>query len=123
MSLAAWWERESREALSSLHRSTAQRARHAKERIFYFYMEAHMPASDDKKRPDITLCKCNSSQIAEHGYDADSQTLAIRFKSGGKLYHYAGVSRKDYDALTGAKSLGKHFHTHIREKFPFQCVS
>ena len=68
------------------------------------------------KTPAIKMCDCQSSQLAQHGYDAATKTLAIKFKSGG-LYHYAGVSQEAYDSLVKAKSLGKHFAANVRGKF------
>ena len=58
----------------------------------------------------------NSSNIAEHGYDPETRTAAIRFKNGG-LYHYDGVSAEDYAAFAAAQSLGSHFHKNWRAKY------
>lgn len=80
------------------------------------------------KPPEIKMCDCSSSQIAQHGYDPATKTLAIRFHGkeapkGGRLpgatYHYSGVSQDDYDAFTKAKSFGVHFGANIRSKFKF----
>lgn len=65
----------------------------------------------------IQLNPVKSSQIAAVGYDADKEVLAIRFNGGLKVYHYEGVSQKDFDKFNGAESIGKHFHAHIRGKF------
>lgn len=56
-----------------------------------------------------------SSTITGHGYDPETKTAAIRFKTG--LYHYDGVSQEDYDALVAAKSMGSHFHKNWRAKY------
>jgi hypothetical protein len=71
--------------------------------------------------PKITMCDCQSSQLAQHGYDPATKTLAVKFKNGG-LYHYAGVSQEAYDALTKAKSLGKHFAANVRSKFRHEKI-
>lgn len=47
----------------------------------------------------------------------DKPHLVIDFKSGG-TYVFEGVPRKDYESLIAAESVGKHFHQHIRGKFP-----
>lgn len=49
-----------------------------------------------------------SSMMSSIGYDADTQTMAIRFTSGD-LYHYENVSQATYQALAHASSKGKHF--------------
>lgn len=64
----------------------------------------------------ITMTPADSTAISAHGYDPDSKTMAITFK-GGKTYHYEGVEPAVYDAFKGAKSLGKHFGTHIQTKY------
>ena len=57
-----------------------------------------------------------SSQIASVGYDPATKTLEIKFTRGGH-YAYANVSQDAYAALIGAKSIGSHFHSHIRGQF------
>lgn len=54
---------------------------------------------------------------ADAGKRRDQPQLVIDFKSGG-TYVYDGVPREAYDALIAADSVGKHFHQHIRGKFP-----
>jgi hypothetical protein len=79
-------------------------------------------------KPSITLKPVKSSQIEAIGYDKETNTLAIKFKSGG-VYHYSNVTQKHYDDLAGkgkkaseSHSIGSHFYKHIkanREQFPF----
>ena len=57
-----------------------------------------------------------STQIAAHGYDPVSHTLAVRFHNGG-VYHYAGVPQEAADRFSKAESLGKHLGAHIKGKF------
>lgn len=73
-----------------------------------------------------------SSQIHAIGYDPETQTLAVRFTRGygekrgpGSLYHYANVTREDYDAFLAAESKGRHFGQHIKpfaDKYPYQKI-
>lgn len=56
-----------------------------------------------------------SSNVTHVGYDAATQTLAVRFKGGG-TYHYDGVPAKTHAALLAAKSIGGHLATHIKPK-------
>lgn len=58
-----------------------------------------------------------SSNIAAIGYDATKQELEVEFTSGG-IYRYTGVSQEQHDALIAAPSVGKHFGTEIKNKFP-----
>jgi len=64
----------------------------------------------------IPVNPVESSNILGVGYDAESKTMAVQFKSGG-TYYYPEVPQGDYDALLAAKSIGKHYHSHIRGKF------
>lgn len=73
----------------------------------------------------IPMTECDSSQIAAHGFCADTQTLHLQFrnKAGvGSTYTYANFTAEDYAAFTGAESLGKHFGQFIKreaEKHPW----
>lgn len=57
-----------------------------------------------------------SSNIESVGYDDDTKTLKIKFKSGG-THHYADVDKLTYERLLSAQSIGSYFHTNIRNKF------
>lgn len=66
----------------------------------------------------IALTTVKSSQIAAIGHDPATNTLAIRFNGGQKLYHYEGFTAEDFAKFKSAESIGKHFGAHIRGKFP-----
>lgn len=70
--------------------------------------------------PKIALCPCDSSRIHAHGYDPETQTLALRFKgkggAPGPVYHYAGFPAEEYEALKQAESLGKFFGAKVNIK-------
>jgi hypothetical protein len=77
----------------------------------------------------IAMNPVDSSQIHGIGHDADSQTLAIRFRgkdgTPAALYHYGNFTADDFSAFKGAESIGSHFHKHIKphkEKYPFTCI-
>lgn len=72
--------------------------------------------SNEKKYPDIAITPVKSLQLAGIGHDPATNTLAVKFSNGG-IYHYEGVTAKDYAAFLGAKSHGSHFGTAIRGKF------
>ncbi|VWD20406.1 KTSC domain-containing protein [Burkholderia contaminans] len=77
----------------------------------------------------IEMQTVESSQIHSIGYDAVTQTLAIRFrgKAGAPagLYHYSQFSAENYAAFACTESLGKHFYRYIKpfpERFPCVCI-
>lgn len=81
----------------------------------------------------IPLQDVESSQIESIGHDAETNTLAIRFKpyrsspdKPGALYHYANVDADTFAAFRDAESLGRHFGQHIKpfpEKYPYTKVA
>ena len=72
--------------------------------------------SNLKAAPVISMTACKSSNISHHGYDVDSQTLAITFSSGA-TYHYDNVPQEKIDALGKCKSVSSFFATDIRNAF------
>lgn len=64
----------------------------------------------------LGLTPVKSSIVSAVGYDAQSQTLHMKFPSG-KIYAYEGVSAEQHDQLMAAESIGKHFGTEIRGRF------
>lgn len=77
----------------------------------------------------IVYQPCESSQIAEWGYDAASLTLGIKFHTRGKNmaepappseYHYFGVPKELADAFAAAESKGSAFGKLIRGKFAYE---
>ena len=80
--------------------------------------------------PVIAMDEVESSQIHSIGYDAASETLAIRFKdrkTGGPqaLYHYSNFTPENWEAFRTAESFGSHFGKYIKpnkERFPYVCI-
>ena len=70
----------------------------------------------------IALTDCASSMLDAHGYDAASQTLAVRFKGGGKVYHYRDVPPEVAEAMRGSASIGSYFARHVRGKFEHEAI-
>jgi len=56
----------------------------------------------------------NSSNLEAVAYDADSQTLTVRFLKGGREYSYVGVSPEVAKGLVQAESPGRYFRDYIR---------
>ena len=62
-----------------------------------------------------------SSNIVSAGYDPESQTMVIEFRTG--LYRYEGVPQSDWDFFMEAPSKGSHFSRVLRpfyEGIPFE---
>lgn len=60
-----------------------------------------------------------SSAIKAVGYDPKSKLLAVQFTSGD-TYHYENVPEHVHEGLMSARSVGGHFHQHIRRgPYPF----
>ncbi|MCA8017773.1 KTSC domain-containing protein [Burkholderia metallica] len=82
------------------------------------------------KTTQIAMTPVDSSQIHSIGYDAATQTLAVRFKdraSGAptSLYHYRHVTQANFDAFRNAESIGSHFYKHIKphqDRFPYTRI-
>lgn len=72
------------------------------------------------KHPTIALSPVKSSQIESIGHQGD--TLAVKFKHGGSVYHYHGVSAEAFANLQKAESVGKHLGQHIKPNFKFTKI-
>lgn len=60
-----------------------------------------------------------SSNISAVGYDPSTKILEIHFKNGSK-YEYRDVPPEAYEALMNAKSVGSHFHAHVKTKYLYR---
>lgn len=58
-----------------------------------------------------------SSNIESIGYDAGSQTLAVKFKGDRPPYHYSGVPPDAHADLMASPSPGSHHAKNIKGKF------
>ncbi len=54
-----------------------------------------------------------SSTVISVGYDSATQTLEMEFL-GGKVYQYAAVPQKIYDAMMQSQSVGAYFHKEVK---------
>ena len=71
------------------------------------------------KHPTIPMSPLSkpSSQIEAIGHDGD--TLAVKFKSGGAVYHYHGVTPDKFAEMQKSDSVGKFLHAHIKPHHKF----
>jgi len=72
---------------------------------------------------NITMHGVTSSQIKEIGHDAKTNTLAIRFKHGGTLYHYSGVDAKKFEEFKSSESLGAYLGNKIKGHHDFTKIN
>lgn len=73
----------------------------------------------DTATPVIDLTPCVSSQVAAYGYEAATCTLAVKFNTGGALYHYHDVPAEVHEQMKTAESVGSFFTKSIRNKFAY----
>lgn len=66
----------------------------------------------------MTLQSVSSSNIAAVGYDADTQTLAVEFRSGG-TYEFYDVPEAVYQGLLSASSPGSYFQNEVRGRYRY----
>ena len=58
----------------------------------------------------------SSSFLAAIGYNAETQTLEVEFKSG-RIYQYIGVEPETHKAMMGADSVGTFYSRAITGKY------
>lgn len=59
-----------------------------------------------------------SKDIAIVGYDRETQTLEVAFRSGG-VYQYYDVPESIHDKLLKAESMGRFFNDSIKTQFRY----
>ena len=55
-------------------------------------------------------------------YDAESYILYLRFRSG-EVYRYFDFPQHRYRDFLNAESRGRHFLTHIRDRFRYERLA
>lgn len=80
-----------------------------------------MQTPPGQERFGVFMHKCESTNLAEFGYDVGRHVLALSFKVKGsddlKTYHYADVPESVYDGLIEADSKGSYVSQHVVGKF------
>lgn len=59
----------------------------------------------------------NSANVESLGYDAATNTLSVKFKTGKKIYQYTGVPPELHDNLMKAESIGSYISKMVVGKF------
>ena len=62
-----------------------------------------------------------SRTVASASYDDPSSTMELEFVEG-RVYRYFVVPRSVFDDLLTADSIGRFFHEHIRDVYPFERI-
>lgn len=66
----------------------------------------------------VPLNPVKSSNIAATGYDPETKTLAVQFRSGkGATYHYADVPEQVYKEMCDAQSVGSYLNKNVVGKY------
>jgi hypothetical protein len=68
---------------------------------------------------DFTMIPVVSSQLAEVGYNPETQTMRIRFTKG-QLYEYDNVPEQIYQGLMTAPSIGSFFNANCKWNFTYR---
>lgn len=63
----------------------------------------------------------SSSNLLSVGYDIDTRTLEVEFKSGS-VYQYFDVPESVHVELTGAPSVGQYFAANVRNSYRYAQV-
>lgn len=58
-----------------------------------------------------------SSNLAAVGYEPETLTLSIQFKSSPRVYRYAKVPESEYQSLMDATSVGRYFLQNIKDQY------
>ena len=64
----------------------------------------------------MDMIPVNSSSISAIGYDADTMTLRLAFRTGG-MYEYHAVPESIVRQLMSAPSKGKYYSRNIKGRF------
>ena len=63
-----------------------------------------------------------SKLLAAAAYDAEKQTLYLRFRSG-EVYRYFGFPAEQYQDFLDAESKGRYVLSHIRNQFRYERLA
>lgn len=67
----------------------------------------------------MRMFKCESTLIANYGYDPEKHQLDIEFNRGG-IYRYSEVPTQVFEGFLRAESKGKYFLANIRDAFKWE---
>jgi KTSC domain len=71
----------------------------------------------------MTWSHLESKMLSSVAYDEPKQILHLRFRKTGDVYRYFEFPAAEYDAFLTAKSSGRFFLAHIRDRFPYERMA
>ncbi len=71
----------------------------------------------------MTWVALDSDMLSAAAYDADKQTLDLRFRKTGDVYRYIEVPQENYREFLDAESHGRYFLSHIRNHFRYERLA
>lgn len=74
----------------------------------------------DSSKLTILMFEVDSKNLKMIGYDPNSRTLRIVFKSQPEKYDYKGVPPELFSGLKNAESKGRFFFSKIKGRFEFE---
>ena len=83
---------------------------------------SRMAKSATPALPKIARRAVVSSMMRSAGYDEDHAVLEIEFVTG-TVYRYHAVPHRAWTGLMEARSKGRYFDAHIRDKYPMRRVA
>jgi hypothetical protein len=69
----------------------------------------------------MQMTQVQSSNVAEVGYNSDTEELQIIFLNGSS-YLYLNVPQNEYENLLQAPSIGSYFNRYIRNQYPYDRI-
>jgi hypothetical protein len=81
-----------------------------------------MKDTDAAPKREIPRGAVTSSNIMTVGFDADTDTLAVEFKSG-HIYHHSGVPSELVERFLNADSKGRFYADNVRGKFKSELMT
>ena len=70
---------------------------------------------------NIEMLAVSSSNVESIGYDETTQTLQVRFLSGG-IYIYKNVPLMEFECLRAAPSIGGYLNRNIKGAYAYEKI-
>jgi hypothetical protein len=71
----------------------------------------------------MTWLALDSDMLSAAAYDAEKQTLYLRFRKTGDVYRYFEFPKDNYREFLDAESRGQYFLNEIRHDFTYERLA
>ena len=71
----------------------------------------------------MTWLTLDSDMLSAAAYDAEKQTLYLRFRKTDDVYRYFEFPKGNYREFLDAESHGRYFLNHIRHDFSYERLA